>query len=114
MGMGSGWKNIRLSNQGMGIRSFIDWKLKGSFWLSGGYEQNYKSQLNGLLSNSPQGGVQQSVSSWQESGLIGLSKVVSLKTKFFKKTKVQLLWDFLSYRQLPRAQPLVFRLGYNF
>ena len=51
---------------------------------------------------------------WQASGLVGLSKVVSLKTKFFKKTKLQLLWDFLSYRQVPRTPSSVFRVGYNF
>jgi hypothetical protein len=107
MGMGRGWNHLRLSNEGIGIRSFIDWKIKGSFWISGGYEQNYKtafsdfSQLNDY-------------SAWQQSGLIGLSKVVSLKTKFFKKTKLQLLWDFLSYEQVPKTQPVVFRIGYNF
>jgi hypothetical protein len=52
--------------------------------------------------------------SWQESGLLGISKIISVKSKLFKKTKVQLLWDFLSYQQLPRSQPLKFRVGYNF
>jgi len=46
--------------------------------------------------------------------LIGISKMVSLKTKFFKKTKLQLLWDFLSGDQLPIAQPILFRVGYSF
>jgi len=36
-----------------------------------------------------------------------------LKTKFLKKTKMQLLWDFMSYDQKPRTQPIVFRIGYN-
>jgi hypothetical protein len=106
LGWGSGWNNIRLSSQGAGIRSFIDWKIKGSFWITGGYEQNYKTAFRYIdqLRN---------YSAWQTSGLIGLSKTVSVKTKFFKKTKLQLLWDFLSYRQVPRGQPVVFRVGYN-
>ncbi|MBL7737786.1 MAG: hypothetical protein JNK14_01115, partial [Chitinophagaceae bacterium] len=107
MGLGTGWNNLRLSNQGVGLRSFIDWKIKGSFWINGGYEQNYRTAFSDFdqLRN---------FSAWQTSGLVGLSKVVSLKTKFFKKTKVQLLWDFLSYKQVPVAQSILFRIGYNF
>ncbi|MEI9912121.1 MAG: hypothetical protein WDO71_22195 [Bacteroidota bacterium] len=112
MGVGRGWNDIRITNQGAGLRSFIDWKIKGSFWVSGGYEQNYKSQLSGVLMAAPFGGGRERAA-WQQSGLIGLSKVVSLRTKFFKKTKLQLLWDFLSYQQIPATQPLVFRIGYS-
>jgi hypothetical protein len=54
------------------------------------------------------------LSKWQQSGLVGISKVISIKSKFFKKTKLQLLWDFLSYEQVPRTQALKFRVGYNF
>jgi hypothetical protein len=106
MGWGRGWDNIRLSSQGVGLRSYIDWKLKGSLWISGGYEQNYKSSFSDFTQLKD-------INAWQQSGLIGLSKVVSLKTKFFKKTKVQLLWDFLSYQQIPKTQPIIFRIGYN-
>ena len=106
MGWGSSWKKINITNQGVGIRSFIDWKLKGSFWLTGGYEQNYKSAFRSIAELHDQNG-------WQQSGLVGLSKVVSVKTKFFKKTKLQLLWDFLSYQQLPRTQSIIFRIGYG-
>ncbi|MBL7731278.1 MAG: hypothetical protein JNM88_08880, partial [Chitinophagaceae bacterium] len=106
LGWGSGWNNIRISHQGMGIRSFVDWKLKGSFWMSGGYERNYRAGLTGFSGLADK-------SNWQQSGLLGISKVVSVKSKFFKKTKVQLLWDFLSYEQVPRTQAVVFRLGYG-
>jgi hypothetical protein len=107
IGWGTGWRNIQISHQGAGIRSFIDWKLKGSLWLSGGYEQNYRSQLNDFVQLRNQ-------SSWQQSGLIGLSKTVQLKTKLFKKSSVRLLWDFLSYQQSPRTHAFLFRVGYNF
>ena len=50
LGWGRGWNNIRLSGEGAGLRSYIDWKLKGSFWLSGGYEQNYKSAFKDFKS----------------------------------------------------------------
>ncbi|HEX7844239.1 MAG TPA: hypothetical protein VF476_00480 [Chitinophagaceae bacterium] len=106
MGWGNNIRNIKITHQGVGVRSFVDVKLKRSLWLSGGYELNWKPELGELnLSN---------VNEWSESGLLGLSKVVSVKSKFFKKTKLQLLWDFLSYQQRPVTQPIVFRVGYSF
>jgi hypothetical protein len=106
VGWGTGWNNIHITQQGLAFRSFIDWKLKGTLWISGGYEQNLKT----LITRMDQ---IRDISAWQKSGLIGISKVVSVKSKVFQKTKVQLLWDFLSYEQVPRAQPLIFRIGYN-
>jgi hypothetical protein len=106
MGWGSSWKNINITNQGVGLRSFIEWRLKGSFWVTGGYEQNYKTAFRNIDELHDQNG-------WQQSGLAGLSKVVSVKTKFFKKAKLQLLWDFLSYQQLPGTQSIIFRIGYG-
>jgi hypothetical protein len=107
IGFGKDWRNIRVSSQGASLRSFLEYSLKGSFSLAGGYELNYLSEFDRLRELS-------TLNAWQQSGLLGLSKVVSLKTKFFKKTKVQLLWDFLSYQQTPKAQPVLFRVGYNF
>lgn len=107
LGLGRGWQHIRLSSEGIGFRSYADIKLKGSFWISGGFEMNYREafsrfeQLRGL-------------DSWQQSGLIGISKSIPIKTKFFKKTKIQLLWDFLSQQQTPKTKPILFRIGYNF
>jgi hypothetical protein len=106
MGWGKGWNSVKFTHQGVGIRSFIDWKLKGSIWVSGGYEQNFKSEIKSMDQLKD-------LSAWQRSGLIGISKIVSVKSKLFKKTKVQLLWDFLSYQQIPKSQPFVFRVGYS-
>ncbi|MBL0335906.1 MAG: hypothetical protein IPP73_11580 [Chitinophagaceae bacterium] len=106
LGWGRDFRHISLSSQGLGLRSYIDIKLKGSFWISGGYEQNYKSAFSDFA-------VLKDRNAWQTSGLIGLSKQMSLKTKLFKKTKIQLLWDFMSYGQIPRAQPIIFRINYN-
>lgn len=106
MGWGENIRNIKITHQGIGLRSFIEWKLKGSFWLAGGYEMNYRSGFGQFAELRDR-------SAWQESGLIGLSKVVDLRSKILKKTKVQLLWDFLSYRQVPRTSAVVFRIGYT-
>jgi hypothetical protein len=107
MGWGTGWNNIEITHQGVGLRSFADIKLRGSFWISGGYEMNYRNEIKNIIQLKDQ-------SAWQKSGLVGMSKVISVKSKMFKKTKVQLLWDFLSYDQRPRTQPLLFRIGFNF
>ncbi len=107
VGWGTDIHHIHISNQGIGIRSYLNVKLKGSFYASGGFEKNYNkvfTSLNQVVAGNL----------WQNSGLIGISKIVSLKGNFMKKTNVQLLWDFLSYYQTPRTQPFVFRVGYNF
>jgi hypothetical protein len=104
MGWGNGWKNIKLTHEGVGLRSFIDYKIKGGFWISGGYEQNY----NQAFVRYDQ---LRQFSAWQTSGLIGITK----KTRIGKKVQnTQLLWDFMSYGQEPRSAALQFRVGMAF
>jgi len=107
LGWGNGIQHIAFSSQGAGLRSFLEVKIKGSFSASGGLELNH---------TTPFARFQQlrNWDDWTNSGLIGVTKTVSMKSRVFKKTKVQLLWDFLSYRQVPRTQPILFRLGYHF
>ena len=107
LGWGKDYRNIRISHEGVGIRSFIDIKLKGSFFASGGLEYNYQQPFEHLR-------LLEGFEKWQQSGLIGISKIVSLKTKYFKKTRLQLLWDFLSYKQVPGKEAFKFRIGYSF
>ncbi len=107
LGWGQNIRHINITHQGVGIRSFVDWKIKGSFWLSGGYEMNYRPEIRNIEQLKDKSG-------WQNSGLAGISKVISIKSKFFKKTKMSLLWDFLSYQQTPKSQPVVLRIGYTF
>jgi len=105
IGWGTDFRHISMSSQGASLRSYVDVNVKKSWFASGGFEYNYQP-VPGIDIGSPQ--------SWTKSGLIGASKIVSMKTKVFKKAKVSLLWGFLSYHQVPRAQPLVFRVGYSF
>ena len=107
MGWGQNIRNLKITQEGVGLRSFLDWKIKASFYASGGFEYNYQKAFNSMAQLYV-------FDDWQQSGLLGVSKVVSLNSKFFKKTKVQMLWDFLSYRQRPAGQPIKFRIGYNF
>lgn len=107
VGLGTGFNNIHFSSEGVGLRSFIDWKLKGSFYISGGYEINYHNAFRNLAQLHD-------LNIWQRSGLLGLSKVVAMKSKFFKKTKVQLLYDFLWKQQYPQKGLVLVRVGYSF
>jgi hypothetical protein len=107
LGWGKDWQHISLSGQGFNVKSFVDWRLKGGIFLTGGYERNYLSEVKELRSIAK-------MSDWQESGLLGLKKTMSMKSGLIKKASIGLMWDFLSYYQVPRMQPFVFRLGYGF
>ncbi len=106
LGLGNGWNNIAFSNQGIGLRSFLDIKIKGSFFFSGGFEYNYTTPF-------PSFKTLPELNFWTKSGLVGISKTVSVKNRVFKNTKLSVLWDFLSYQQVPQTQPFLFRVGYN-
>lgn len=107
IGWGRDVQHVSVTGQGMSVRSFFDIKIKNSFYASGGLEYNYEEPFSEIQQLH-------SLDMWTRSGLIGITKIISIKSKVFKKTKVQLLWDFLSYHQLPRREPLKFRVGYNF
>src|SRR6185312_3790740 len=65
VGLGRGWNDIELSSQGAGLRSYVDWKLKGSIWISGGFEMNYRSEFKNIDQLKD-------IIDWQQSGLLGL------------------------------------------
>ncbi len=107
LGWGNGVQHIAFSSQGVGLRSFMEIKIKSSFSATGGFEYNYTTPFTSFQD------IRQ-IQRWTSSGLIGISKTVSTKSQVFKKTKLQLLWDFLSYQQTPKRSPVLFRLGYTF
>ena len=113
MGWGHGIKDIHVSSEGIGIRSYVDIKSpvksKGIFfsglWLSGGFEYNYLSSFKTVQE------LHKNVDVWQKSALLGLSK----KYKIGKKeSSMQVLYDFLHKQQTPPSQALKFRVGYTF
>lgn len=102
-GWGEPFEHISLSGQGASVRSFLNWKIKGSWWLAGGYEANYFNAFSRPDQLLP-------LQSWQRSALIGLQKTY----KAGKRTgSIQLLYDLLYQQQIPQPQPLVFRVGYT-
>jgi hypothetical protein len=105
IGWGSGWENISVTHQGVGVRSYVDMKIKGSFYVTGGYEQNYRHLINSINQLKD-------YSAWQKSGLVGVSKRYTVSKKI--KGDFKLMWDFLSYQQIPKTQAVLFRIGYSF
>ena len=106
LGMGS-IQHISFTHQGIGLRSYVDWKMKKNIFISGGFELNHNAafkKINELKDKA----------SWQQSGLIGLKKKLPMKTKLVKNTQVQLLYDILFRTHIPVSQPVVFRVGYGF
>jgi hypothetical protein len=102
MGWGKDIHHIVVTNEGIGVRTFVDWKLKGSFYASGGYEKNYNFQfknLNNLGFNSPQ---------WSNSALIGISKKYKLGSR---KGELKLLYDVLHNQN--HNNPILFRTGFS-
>jgi hypothetical protein len=103
VGLGEGLNHIRLSNQGIGLRSFIDVRAKGNWWLTGGYEYNYMQQFASLRSIP-------NIDVWQKSALFGVTKKYNLG----KKTgNIQLLYDALANKETPHGQPVKLRFGYS-
>jgi len=107
IGWGTGFNHIAVTGQGVGLRSFVDIALKGSFSATGGFEYNYTAPFTEYQQL-------RQIRDWTKSGLIGISKTVSTKSRLLKQTKLSLLWDFLSYQNVPQTEPLIFRVGYNF
>jgi len=107
LGWGNGIQHIAFSNEGVGLRSFLQIKIKGTFSATGGFEYNYTTPFASFQELKQ-------IQDWTKSGLIGATKTVSTKNRVFKSTSLSLLWDFLSYQQVPQTQPFVFRIGYAF
>jgi hypothetical protein len=104
LGLGTSLSHIALSNQGAGLRSYLDIKAKGSIWITGGWEYNYYSQFAGIKDI-------ENLNAWQKSALLGVTK----KYKVGKQNcNMQLLYDFLYRVELPQSTALQFRLGYSF
>jgi hypothetical protein len=107
IGWGTGFNHIAVTGQGAGLRSFVDIALKGSFSATGGFEYNYTAPFTEYQQL-------RQIQYWTKSALIGVSKTVSMKSALLKQTKLSLLFDALSYENVPKTAPLIFRVGYNF
>ncbi|PUZ23921.1 hypothetical protein GA0116948_1082 [Chitinophaga costaii] len=105
LGMGSGFNHIRFNSQGVGLRSFMDWQMKGSIYANGGFEENYNNNFGSVAEL-------RRFKAWTGSALLGVSKKYQLNAKM--KGNIMLLYDFLWSVHTPTTQPVVLRMGYTF
>ena len=104
MGWGQDIRHLRITHEGVGLRSFVDLRVQKNWWLTGGGEWNYRERFNNLS-------VLKTVDHWQQSVLLGVQK----KQQLGKYTSTaSILYDALWNRHTPHSQPILFRVGYNF
>ncbi len=120
IGIGASYKlslgsiqHISFSSEGMGLRTYLDWKLVKQLYMSGGFEMNYFVSIPSSVT-TPTVLIVHEEDKWKQSALLGLSKKINIKTKFIKSTKISLLFDFMAKKHLPISQAILFRAGYNF
>jgi hypothetical protein len=107
--LGESWKNIEWTHEGVGLRSYLDWRLteaggrifKG-LWLTGGFEMNYWSRIAG--------NVQWKELAWRPAGIIGLTKAIPGKKQ---NGKFQVLFNYLDIN-LPLEDRISIRWGKTF
>jgi hypothetical protein len=103
LGLGNGLDQIRLSNQGAGLRSFVDIKVIKSFWLTGGFEYNYMEQFTSIK-------IIRDLSLWQRSALVGVMKKFNVGKR---SGSIQVLYDMLAAQEMPQGQAFKVRFGYS-
>lgn len=107
--LGESWKYIEWTHEGIGVRSFIDWRLteaggnlfKG-FWLTGGFELNYWERI---ADNA-----QWRDLAWRPAGMIGLTKSIPGKRT---NGKLQILFNYLE-NNLSLEDRITIRWGKTF
>ncbi|HEY8401159.1 MAG TPA: hypothetical protein VIK89_07855 [Cytophagaceae bacterium] len=104
IGWGRDIRHIQITHERVGLRTFMDVKVTGSFYFTGGYEQNFRSAFNNI-------GALEDKSKWEQSGLIGINKKYKLSKK--SNGSMQLLYD-LFWKEHAVGKALVFRVGYIF
>lgn len=104
LGMGTGWNHIAFTHQGVGLRSFVDWKLKGTFYINGGFEENYLTAITNVSALK-------NLSLWKGSALLGVSKKYKINAKL--KGNLMVLYDFLASRSVPATSSFKVRIGYT-
>ena len=121
VGWGKSWKQIRLTAEGIGFRSYAEWKapdlfktnsrFMASLWFTAGAELNYTKTVESLA-------VFKNYSNWTKSALAGLTKKYTMNSPLKKGKKIQgsmqVLYDFLYNKHVPPTPAVVWRVGIVF
>lgn len=99
LGMGKSWRQVALSSEGLGMRSFFDLRIKGGIYASGGLELQYNKRFYQLRQL-------QLREQWNQLALIGVSKKMNLGRKAGAGISVQ--YNIFAHQQ-PTASPWIIR-----
>ena len=113
IGMGKDITHMKLTHEGVSMRSFVEYPIIKGFNIRGGWEKTFLLKQvtteNLIVLKKPE--------NWQQSALIGISKkmTIPLKLPVLKKKassgNVQLLYDFLHDSHIPSTPALQVRVG---
>lgn len=98
-------QKVRIEHRSVGLRSYVDWKIKKQFFVSGGYEINRLFEMTSSAYSSS--------SRWQSVGLFGITKKMKAHSTFLKNLSIQFYYDILHRSHSPVTQPFVYRIGYG-
>lgn len=105
LGLGEDWSNISFTHQGVGLRSFVDFKILQMLFIEAGYERNFKHEIKNIEQL-------QEEKYWQNSALLGLK--IKQKVHGSSGLTMSLLYDFLHEEHTPTSPAIVYRIGYEF
>lgn len=103
-GFGENLSKVRFTSEGVGLRSFASYRLKGILHLAGGWEFNHYSRFYSL-SDLSEG------SNWAQSILAGV-KINAFKVGKYQANFV-LFYDFKANQSVPRTSVIKFRYQYT-
>ncbi|MVT07724.1 hypothetical protein [Chitinophaga tropicalis] len=96
--------HLRYSHEGIGLRSFLEWKVKDTYYFNGGVEMNHYQSFSNVRELKNWNG-------WQRSALMGFSRKYKINAKL--NGSLQVLYDFLARRQAPFNSPFLIRFNYS-
>lgn len=97
---------VKIQINGIGVRSFLNWKLKKNISIYGGFEESIISIRSSDGMNSHQ--------KWSPAVLTGIQKKVGFGKGLVKSAKLQLLYDWMHTNRNSNNSQVVVRMGYSF
>ena len=110
IGLGQNWNNLKLSFQGLGLRTYISWQLVYGVGLYAGYERMYKQAafLDTKQTSNELIPTTHNTRSYNESVLAGLTKTYNINNKW--NGSIQILYD-LWWKEKGLRSPIVLRFA---
>ena len=105
LGLGRNWNAIRLTHEGIGIRTYADYQIKGAIYFSGGYEKNATTPT------ATQKEIGIGSLTWYDSALLG----IKIKPKILGKASptASLQYDLLHDEHAPASPAIIYRIGWT-